>query len=329
MMDVFIREFPKQLLLALEQGKNIKYNKPQNPIQNIVVVGMGGSGIGADYVEEFTRTERQVPFIVCKGYELPAFVGKNTLVIISSYSGNTEESLAGMEQALARGCHIICIASGGEIIKRAKEQSLDYVQVPNNGEPPRACLGYSVVHQLYILSQLGFISAERLKEVEKAANVLSEHQENLQMRAQYIAKYFVGRFPILYISERMSSVAVRWRQQLNENGKILCSHHIVPEMNHNELVGWRKQPVEFAVVMMRSKKDHERNQLRMNINREIISNFTDTFIEVFSLGDSLIEEMFFLTHLGDWVSWEVSKLRQVDAVEVEVINYLKQELAKI
>lgn len=327
-MDVLIRDFPQQLLDALEQGKTIQYKKPEQAIHNIVVIGMGGSGIGADFVEEFTRAERSVPFLVCKSYELPAFVNQHSLVICSSYSGNTEETLSGMEEAVRRGATIVCLASGGKVIDRAKELGCDYVQLPNFGAPPRACMGYSIVHQLYLLHQMGFSSQARLDEIASAAQLLSEQQENLKTRAQYIAKYFVGKFPILYTTDRMSSVAVRWRQQLNENSKILCGHHIIPEMNHNELVGWREQPTKFAVVLLRSHNDHPRNQVRAVINREIIGHFTDTVIEVFSSGNSLVEEMFYLVHLGDWVSWEVAQLRGVDAVEVRVIDYLKGELSQ-
>ena len=127
----------------------------------------------------------------------------------------------------------------------------------------------------------------------------------------------------------MGAVVVRLRQQLNENGKILCSHHIVPEMNHNALVGWRKQPGDFAVLLFRSKDDHPRNQARFDINKEIIGNFTNTIIEFFMKGDSLIEQALYGVHFGDWLSWEVSLLREVDAVEVKVIDYLKSELAAV
>jgi glucose/mannose-6-phosphate isomerase len=127
----------------------------------------------------------------------------------------------------------------------------------------------------------------------------------------------------------MAAVAVRLRQQLNENSKILALHHIIPEMNHNELVGWRKQAGSFAVLIFRSKDDHPQNQARIEINKEIIGHYTDTVIEIYTKGESLIEQALYSVHLSDWLSWELAQLRQVDATEVKVIDYLKSQLALI
>ena len=116
---------------------------------------------------------------------------------------------------------------------------------------------------------------------------------------------------------------------MNENSKQHASCNLIPEMNHNELVGWRKQPVDFAVLLLRTKDDHPRNSVRAKINKEIIGNFTNTVIDVSAKGDSLIEQSLYFVSLGDWISWEVSQLRQVDAMEVKVIDHLKGELAKV
>ena len=143
-MDKLIAAFPEQLLEAIEIGKNAKLSEAKHPIHNIVVVGMGGSGIGADFVIEFTAEERSVPMLTSKSYTIPGFVSENTLVICSSFSGNTEETLYSFEQASARGAKIVCVSSGGKLIESAKAQGLDYIQLPNNGASPRACLGYSL-----------------------------------------------------------------------------------------------------------------------------------------------------------------------------------------
>ncbi|MBL7774775.1 MAG: bifunctional phosphoglucose/phosphomannose isomerase, partial [Saprospiraceae bacterium] len=124
------------------------------------------------------------------------------------------------------------------------------------------------------------------------------------------------------------AVALRWRQQINENAKMLCWHHVVPEMNHNELVGWRDQRPDIAAVWLRNRNDLPRNILRMNINKEIIEHFAGSSIEVYSKGKSLAEQVFYLTHLGDWLSFYLAELRQVDPVEIKVIDFLKNELAQ-
>ncbi len=326
MMDKLIAAFPAQLKEAVEIGEKIKLTEAVKPIHNIVVVGMGGSGIGADFAIEFSADYRKVPMMTCKGYTLPAFVNENSLVICSSFSGNTEETLAGFDAALAQGAKIICVAAGGKLIESAQKLGLDYVLLPAAGSPPRACLGYSLLQQLYILNFYGFLENSRIDELKSAISLIESEQEHLKMKAERIAKFLVGKFPVIYSTDRMGAVAVRLRQQLNENAKILCSHHLIPEMNHNELVGWRKQPGNFAVILFRTKDDHVQNQARIEINKEIIGHYTDTLIEVFAKGDSLIEQSLYAVHLGDWLSWELSLLREVDATEVKVIDFLKSEL---
>ena len=326
MMDKLIESFPQQLKEAVKIGENIKLTPSQKPIHNIVVVGLGGSGIGADFAIEFSANYRKVPMLTCKGYTLPAFVDENSMVICSSFSGNTEETLSGYEQASEKGAKIICIASGGKLIELAKKDGHDNIILPGAGSPPRANLAFSMTQLIYLLHFYGQIASSALSDLNKAIELIESEQENIKMKAERMAKFIAGKFPVIYTTDRMGAVAVRLRQQLNENGKILCSHHIIPEMNHNELVGWRKQPIDFAVLIFRSKDDHSQNQARIEINKEIIGHYTDTLIEVFAKGESLIEQALYCVHLSDWLSWEIAQLRQVDATEVKVIDFLKSEL---
>ncbi len=326
-MNELIASFPQQLEEALQIAERVKIRPATQPLQNVVVMGLGGSGIGANFAASFVQDELKLPYLVLKGYDTPAYVGANSLVICSSYSGNTEETLQGLETAFARGAKIVCIASGGKLLEFAAKNDLDFIKLPNYGAPPRACLGYSLVQQLAVLQQLGLISEKPIADIRASIALLQTEQSKMQLKADKIARTFVGKFPILYATDRMEAVLVRLRQQLNENAKILCSHHVVPEMNHNELVGWREQPIPFIVLIFRSSFDNARNQLRIDINKDIISNFTNTIVEIHCKGDTLIEQMLYAVHLGDWISWEVAQLRQVDAVEVKVIDMLKSQLA--
>ncbi len=326
-MNELIASFPAQLEESLNLAAKINIRPALLPIQNVVVMGLGGSGIGANFAAAFVQDELRLPYLVLKGYETPAYVGANSLVICSSYSGNTEETLQGLETAFARGAKIVCIASGGKLLEFAAKNDIDFIQLPNYGAPPRACLGYSLVQQLAVLQRLGLISSQALTDIHHSIQLLSAEQPKMQLKADKIARTFVGKFPILYATDRMEAVLVRLRQQLNENAKILCSHHVVPEMNHNELVGWREQPIPFIVLIFRSSFDNPRNQLRIDINKDIISNFTNTIVEINCKGDTIIAQMLYAVHLGDWISWEVAQLRQVDAVEVKVIDMLKSQLA--
>lgn len=327
MMNVFIQEFPKQLRTALEIGRGAQLTKHDKVLNNIIVLGMGGSGIGGEFVAEFVRDTCPIPMLACKGYDLPGYVNEHSLVIASSFSGNTEETLATFEAAVERGAKVVCISSGGQLVERAKALKLDYIQIPAVPQPPRTCLGYSMVQQLFILEFFGFAPSERLDEVERAATLLEEQQARIHTLAKQLTRQLEGKFAMLYATERMSAVALRLRQQLNENTKVLACHHVIPEMNHNELVGWRPQEGAYAALVFQSADDHARNLKRIEINKDIMGQVAETVLEVDCLGESLIEQAMYGVHLGDWISFEWANLRGVDSVEVKVIDRLKSELA--
>jgi len=328
-MNQLIERFMDQLEEGLEIGRQAKIQPAAANISNIYVAGLGGSGIGADFVSSFIQDECKLPFLVRKGYHVPAFVGPNTLAIASSYSGNTEETLISYDQIKKQGARLICVASGGKIIEKAKADGHDYVQVPSNWPSPRACLGFSVAAQLWTLHHLGYISDRTIKQLSSAVTLLRAEEANIKVYAQQIAKQLFHKIPVIYIEDRMEPVAVRLRQQINENSKALCWHHVIPEMNHNELVGWTEKNENLTVVYLRNDDDYSRNAVRMDINKKIIGQYAGEIIEVFSKGSNVVEKSMYLVHLGDWISWYLSELRGVDALEVNVIDYLKGELAKV
>lgn len=329
MMNQLIERFMEQLREGLEIGRNARIRPAGSHIQHIYVAGLGGSGIGADFVASFIQDECKIPFLVRKGYHVPEFVGAHTLAIASSYSGNTEETLISYDQIKEKGARLICVASGGKIIEKAKADGNDYIQVPSNWPSPRACLGYSVTAQLWTLHHLGFISDRAIRDMESSISLLERESEDIHVQAKAIAQRLHGKIPVIYIEDRMEPVAVRLRQQINENSKALCWHHVVPEMNHNELVGWREKNDSLAVLYLRNSDDYSRNAVRMDINKQIISQYAGDIIEVYSKGANMVEKSMYLVHLGDWVSWYLAELRGVDALEVKVIDYLKGELSKV
>lgn len=329
MMDQLIERFTAQLKEAVEIGHEAQISPSEHPIHKVYVAGLGGSGIGANFVASFIRKESPVPYLVGKGYHIPAYVDQNTLAIASSYSGNTEETLASFAQMEATAAKIVVISSGGKLIEMAREKGYDYIQVPGDWPSPRACLGYSLVAQLYLLEKLGLISDQATSEIKKSIDLIENNASEIRQKAEHIANYLHGKIPVIYIDGSMEPVAIRLRQQINENAKSLCWHHVIPEMNHNELVGWRDQKTNLAVLFLRNRDDYERNAIRMDINKEIISEYTDTIIEVYSKGDTFIQRALYMVHLGDWISWYLSQLRGMDSIEVHVIDYLKSELAKV
>jgi glucose/mannose-6-phosphate isomerase len=329
MMDQLIERFPAQLTEALEIGENASIKGHDKPINKIYVAGMGGSGIGANFVAEFIVGECKLPYLIGKGYDSPAFIDENTLYIASSYSGNTEETLSALSQVADSGAKIVCISGGGKLIALAKEKGYDYIQMPGDWPSPRACLGYSLVQQLYVLYKLNIIGKTVIDQLKSSIDLIKYDQDEIKSKAEKIAALMKGKIPVIYTTDRMEAVAVRFRQQVNENSKYLAWHHVIPEMNHNELVGWRDVYTNIAVIYFRNKDDYRRNAVRMDINKEVISKYCDTIIEIYSKGQSLVEKSMYFVHLGDWISWFLAEQRGVDALEVNVIDHLKGELSKL
>lgn len=328
-MNKMIARFSEQLDEALKIAEKVSLKKHNAPFRSVFISGLGGSGIGGNFVQEFVRPYCKLPVVVSKGYQAPAWVNKHTLAICSSYSGNTEETLSTLDQLLGTGAKIVCVSSGGKLIELAKSHGLDYVRLPTGWSSPRACLGYSVVTQLGVLRAAGLIPLKLFTQVRNAQKLLNRDDADIQKKAKKIAGFLVDKTPVLYIADNMEAVAVRWRQQINENAKMLAWHHVVPEMNHNELVGWRNNRPDVAVIWLRNRDDFHRTSVRMDINKEIVEHFTATSIEVWSKGKSPIEKAFYLVYLGDWMSYFLAEIRDVDPVEIKVIDYLKGELAKV
>lgn len=322
-----IEDFPEQLLEAVQIAKAAQIQAPVHTIQKILVAGMGGSGIGANYISEFVRKEIQASITVIKGYDIPAFVDENTLAICSSYSGNTEETIQCLTDLLKTEARIVCISSGGKLIEMAREHKLEMIILPGGYTSPRACLGFSLVAQLMVLEKVGLIAEQRITEVKKAAALLKREQAEIKNKAEKIAFLLYQKTPVIYTADQMEAVGLRFRQQLNENSKMLCWHHVIPELNHNELVGWRSNNQHLAVLFLRNSTDAPRVKLRMNITKEIVAHYTETVIEVFSKGESNIERSLYLTHLGDWISFYLADLRGFDVSEVKAIEFLKNELS--
>lgn len=328
-MDFYINQFANYLEESIGIGEKSVINQPSQPITNVLISGLGGSGIGGSLACSLLADKINVPMYVNNDYSLPAYVNENTLLIISSYSGNTEETLEALEVGSQKNAKIVCITTeNGKIAKLAREREYDLIVIPG-GNPPRACLNYSFPQIFFILNQLDLIDETPIQKLRTAIPFLEEETESIKKQAKEIAEQLFGKLPVIYSDARIGSVAVRFRQQLNENSKILAWHHLIPEMNHNELVGWTTENQNLAVLFLRNEDDFHRNQTRMEINKKIIENYTDCIIEIWSKGDDLIQKSLYLVLLTDWISFELAELRGADAVEVKVIDYLKGELSKV
>jgi glucose/mannose-6-phosphate isomerase len=164
---------------------------------------------------------------------------------------------------------------------------------------------------------------------KKAISLKGDEQEKIKKTALDISKKLFKTTPIIYVADGFEGVAVRLRQQINENSKMLCWHHVIPEMNHNELLGWRTNVENTSVIYLRNESDYYRNKKRIDINKSVIEKYTSNIAEIWSLGDSSIEKSLYLINVGDWISWYLSELNNVDAIEIDVINYLKKSLSDL
>jgi len=336
-MYELLRAFPSQVREAVAIGRSTPLRLRTTGVRQIVLCGLGGSAIGGDLLRSYLAGELRVPFLVNRHYTLPKFVGPQTLVIISSYSGNTEETTTAHREAVRRKTRMLCISSNGSTEKLARRHRTPMIKIPG-GLPPRAALGYSFFPLLIALARLGFIPdkgsdiRETIALLEKTTAEYAAPDPNTN-RSLQLAEQLHGRLGVIYSStERFDAVNTRWRGQIAENGKALVFGHVLPEMNHNELVGWKalRDPMrEMQVLFLRDRQDHPRVQARMDITRTIIHQYTERVTDVWSEGTCLLARIFSLVSLGDWTSLYLAVLHREDPTPVAVIDHLKQELAKL
>lgn len=327
-MKSLVEAFPTHLTEAMSIGRAAQLHPSNRQFRNIVISGLGGSGIGGKIVSQIVSELSPLPILCFNDYVLPQFVDQHSLVIISSYSGDTEETVAAMHEAAAKGAEIACVTSGGKIAAYAQAHQLNHIIIPG-GNPPRSMFGYSSVQLFFLLAHYGIIDRSFEQQVEASVRVIEENISTIRSEAAAIAKQIVDRIPIMYSEASYEGLAIRWRQQINENSKMLCWHHVFPEMNHNELVGWTGGDNRVAVMIIRNADDHARSQLRMDLCKKLMEEKCDTVVEVWSKGQSRIERTMYLNHLGDWLSIELAELRNEDAVAIPAIIFLKNELSKV
>ncbi len=336
-MYTWIEEFPDQVEEAIAIGRAFKPSFKAKGIRTIVLSGLGGSAIGGDLLRTYLADSMGVPFLVNRGYTLPAYVGKDTLVIISSYSGNTEETISAHKDAARRKAKVLCISTNGMTAKLAASYGHPCITIPG-GLSPRAAVGYSFFPLLMALRSMGFVKVpeSELRETVSLMRKLSAQWSDPAGPANEplaLAKQLYGKLPVVYSStEHLDAINVRWKGQINENAKQLAGGHVLPEMNHNELVGWKHLPDllrSVHVVFLKDRGTHKRVALREQLTRDWIAPMAGGVTEVQSRGKGTLARMFSLIHFGDWVSLYLAVLNGEDPEPVEAINVLKNALAKV
>lgn len=326
---------PQHFEEALARAQNVTLNISAASLNGIVVVGMGGSAISGDVVRGLTLDSLALPLQVSRSYELPGWVNERSLVVVSSYSGNTEESLSAFEMARARGANIVCITSGGKLHVQAQNDGLPVFPLPA-GFPPRAALAHLTVPLLMILRRLELIAdpSNDVYETRALLQNLGERwgaaADGAQNLAKNLAQVLTQRLPLIYAAYGLFEIAAwRWKEQFCENAEILAWHNAFPELNHNELVGWglrRELDQKLQAIYLRDRQDLARVQKRMEVTRELIAHSSVPVLEVWSEGHSLLARLFSLIFLGDLVSVYLAVLNGVDPTPVKKIDLLKERL---
>jgi glucose/mannose-6-phosphate isomerase len=339
-----LSSFPKQCMEGLEIGERFcetdewkRFSEDIGRISNVVVAGMGGSAIGGDVVRSLFLDNSEIPIFVNRDYHVPSFVGKDTLFIAVSYSGNTEETISSAIQAMERKAKLLAISSGGKLERLAKEMGFPSIRIPG-GRPPRCSIGYLLLPTILILSKVGIGSAISREDILSAISHLEGLSRRIGPESPYeaniskqLANRMFGKIPLIYASQRMEAVAIRWRTQINENGKMIAMHHVFPEMNHNEIVGW-EEIGSFGklihVVLIRDEEDGERISARMDVTLSLIREKSGGIDEVRTEGEGRLSRMLHAIYIGDFTSFYLAVLRRVDPTPVKTIDLLKKELAE-
>jgi glucose/mannose-6-phosphate isomerase len=331
-----VAELPRQCRDAWAGIMSLELPDDDRTIRNIVVLGIGGSAIGGDLLRTLVKSECSAPIVVNRDYTLPAFVGPETLVIVSSYSGNTEETLTTFDLARQTGARMIAFSTGGQVAARAGEWGVTLFGYDYSSQP-RAALGYSLVPLLGLLVRLGLI-ADKAVDVEEAAAVMDDWRAEIRETvpfeenvAKQLAAQLYGHLPVVYGAGYLSEVARRWKGQFNENAKNWAAFEQMPELNHNAVVGY-DWPADLAkevvVVVLRSSLDHPRDRVRFDVTGEILAQKGVAYETVNARGHSPLAQMLSTIHFGDYVSYYLAMLNRTDPTPVKTIAYLKGRLAE-
>jgi glucose/mannose-6-phosphate isomerase len=333
-MLVKIKDLPLQIKDAWKIVQAATLPPAYGDVRNITILGMGGSAIGGEFAGALLADELKVPFTVHRDYGIPGYVGRDSLVIVSSFSGNTEETLSGFEEAKKRGAKILAITTGGKVAEEAKANRLPLITFGYHAQP-RAALGYSLTLVLGALGKLGF-ARDMGNEIEQALKDVAKLEERVHEGARTndakkLAIELYGKIPVVFGAGAMGVMARRVKDQWNENAKNWAHYDVMSELNHNAVVGFPHPPIARdaqTVLLLRSRRDNPRHQLRFEVTKELLDRSQIAHKDLQFDGDSLLSEILQMTYFTDYVSFYVALLNGADPSPVTSIDYLKDRLAK-
>jgi glucose/mannose-6-phosphate isomerase len=323
---------------AGKQPEQLKYSfgvklPKAGEIKNIVFTGMGGSSLVAELVNTWPKLN--IPFVISKGYQLPNWVDESTLVIAASYSGNTEETLEALDEAVSKSAQIAVITHGGKLLERAGSEGLTCAKLPECPQPRTGIFyAYRAVVEIFVAA--GLLLGSEIKSLENVVQNLESvcldwatDRPESQNYAKQLAKLMCGKTPIIYGGPLTYPAAYKWKIDVNENAKNTAWANQYPEFNHNEFLGWSSHPVEkpFAVIDLISSFEKPRILERFKLSDRMLSGKRPKSIEIEAKGDSVLEQLLYLVLLGDFATTYLAVLNNVDPTPVELVEKFKKELS--
>jgi glucose/mannose-6-phosphate isomerase len=329
-----IKELPKQIQGAWQVTRAAQLPPAYGDVRNITVIGMGGSAIGGDLAAALLADELKIPMSVHRDYGLPAFIGRDSLVIASSYSGNTEETLSAFDEARKRGAKVLALTTGGALATQARAANYPVVTFSYKARP-RATLGYSLGLVLGSLARLGLIR-DLSADIDAAVADLAKLEERVHEGARTndakkLAIELYGRIVFAYGAGVMGVMARRVKGQWNENAKNWSAYDVMSELNHNAVVGFPNPQIAreaITVLLLRSDRDNPRHKIRFDVTRELLDRASIQHKSLQFGGTNLLSEVLQMTLFTDYVSFYVALLNGADPSPNTAIDYLKDRLAK-
>jgi glucose/mannose-6-phosphate isomerase len=335
-MLVLAEQFADQCRRAIDIAKAASLPSLPNAPTLGMLTGLGGSASGGDFVRALFEAHGCIPFLVNRDYGLPTYVGQSTIVFCASYSGNTEETLSAYADAKSKGAFVILVTSGGKLKELGDAAGDPVIQIPG-GQPPRTALGFMLMPVIVAAERFGLLPAQDydalIASIQATIDRVGVSVPEAENPAKQLARQFHGAVPILYgLGGWPALAANRWRCQINENAKNLCFHHAYPELNHNEILGWVKADEQgvrrWTGAVLLQGGESAKMRTRLQVTEALIADKC-TFTHVEAQGKNLLEKMLDLIVFGDFVSLYLAALNGVDPENIDAINHLKAELAKV
>jgi glucose/mannose-6-phosphate isomerase len=325
---------PEQVEAAVGLTTGLDPLPDHDDIENVVVLGMGGSGIAGDLMAAVAGPFMPVPVVVCKGYEPPSFVSEGTLCFAISFSGNTEETVEAATTAAAAGASVVVAACGGELRRLAEGWQAPFIRLPD-GPMPRAAIGAVSIPPLVVLEAVGLFPGAR-EWIALAVEQLRRRRDELvadDNPARELARRIGRTLPIVYGGGDVGGVAaLRWKNQVNENTKAPAFHGELPEVNHNELAGWGQHGditrQVFSVVYLRHDHEHPQVMRRFDLMRDLVAEVSAGVEEVRAEGEGVLAQLFDLILFGDFTTLWMAYQEGIDPGPVPVLDDIKAALAR-